>query len=197
MRKTNGSYQVFENGEFFTDVTFYKRPQFYDRQWSANPDDENQGTVFIDEGMSGLITPHRGGLQTAAGDLFDIESGKFPYLTLACYNGLVIWLSWGCLYNKQGKACRFCCLPGEYRDSKLLINQPGWLEGLVDTVEQAFNELGPDIKNCSLTVDAGTFPGRDKGAWAYVKTMEAIKQRFGGQLPDTIYIRAVIEPPYD
>ena len=67
---------------------------------------------------------------------------------------------------------------------------------MVDAFEATLDELGDDIKNCSITVDAGTLPGRDKGAWAYIKVLEAIKERIG-KLPDSIYIRAVIEPPYD
>jgi hypothetical protein len=78
----------------------------------------------------------------------------------------------------------------------MLIQQEGWLDGVARAFEAAVEELGSDIENCSLTVDSGTLPGRDKGAWAYIKVLEAIKARIG-KLPNTIYIRAVIEPPYD
>lgn len=194
LRKVDGVYQVFENGKFFTEVSFYKRPKFWDKQWSLN---ENKGTVFIDEGMSGVITPcATNNLIAENDDVLRITGGKFPYVTLACYNGLVIWPAYGCLYTKLKTPCKFCCIPGEYDDSKILINHEGWLEGMADAVETAVEELGPDIRNVSLTVDAGTLPGRDKGAWAYIKVLETIKQRLG-KLPETLYIRAVIEPPYD
>ncbi|HEY3424181.1 MAG TPA: hypothetical protein VGL27_05250 [Negativicutes bacterium] len=195
LKKIDGQYQVFENGKFFTAVSFYRKPDFFDRQWAMGKDSENGGTIFIDEGMSGIITPC-GSLDTEEGDSLNIASGKFPYVTLACYNGLVVWLSWGCFYNQQGNPCKFCCIPGEYNDSKVLVNQEGWLENLADTVDAAFNEIGSDLINCSVTLDAGTIPGRDKGVWAYAKVLEAIKEKHGS-LPKTIYIRAVIEPPHD
>lgn len=194
LRKLDGTYQVFENGKFFTEVSFYKRPKFWEKQWSLN---DNEGTIFIDEGMSGVITPCApNNLIAENDDVLRITGGKFPYVTLACYNGLVIWPAYGCLYTKQQIPCKFCCIPGDYDETKILINHDGWIENMVDAVETAVNELGPDIRNCSLTVDAGTLPGRDKGAWAYIKVLEAVKARLG-KLPETIYIRAVIEPPHD
>ncbi|HWQ74402.1 MAG TPA: hypothetical protein VN441_03730 [Syntrophomonas sp.] len=209
LRKDEGQYQVYRDGKYFSDVSFYKKPKFWDRQWSLNNNED--GTFFVDEGMSGVITPCTGdkvitpctggcvdnkGLIPENDDVLRITGGKFPYVTLACYNGLAIWPSYGCLYTKQKNPCRFCCIPGDFDESRVLIEKEGWLDGVVSAFEAALEELGDDITNCSLTLDAGTLPGRDKGAWAYIKVLEAIKARIG-ELPKTIYTRAVIEPPYD
>lgn len=197
LKEIDGKFHVFENGKHFTEVSFYKKPDFFNRQWAMNKDQKSANTIFIDEGMSGVITPCSATGDEEEGWLDKYRArGNFPYVTLACYNGLVIWLSWGCLYNQQGNPCKFCCIPGEYSEAKVLINQEGWLENVAETAHAAFEEVGSDITNCSLTLDAGTIPGRDKGVWAYARVLEAIKQRHGS-LPDTIYIRAVIEPPYD
>ncbi|MHB8066171.1 MAG: hypothetical protein ACYDG2_26720 [Ruminiclostridium sp.] len=194
LRKVDGIYAVFENGKFFTEVSFYKRPKFWDQQWSLN---DNEGTIFIDEGMSGVITPCApNSLIPENDDVLRLTGGKFPYVTLACYNGLVVWPAYGCLYTKQQSPCKFCCIPGDYDDTKILINHEGWIEGMANAFEIAVNELGDDIRNVSFTVDAGTLPGRDKGAWAYIKVLEAIKAKIG-KIPDFIYTRAVIEPPHD
>jgi biotin synthase-related radical SAM superfamily protein len=198
LRKVEGTYQVFENGEFFTEVTFYKKPKFWDdHQWAYRKDGKKEGIVFIDEGISGVITPC--GQVDASQDqneVLKITGGKFPFITLACYNGLSIWPSWGCLYNKQKKVCRFCCIPGEYEEEKNLYTDDKWFEGLGNAVEAAVNEIGPEINKCSLTVDSGTLAGRDKGARVYIKVLETIKNKLG-YLPKTYYIRAVIEPPLD
>ena len=200
LRHVDGGYHVFEDGKHFSEVTFYRRPGFFGRQW--NPDGREDGdTIFIDEGMSGAITPCG---QDAAcqeddeeiGDVQKVTNGRFPFVNLACYNGLVVWPSWGCLYNQQGKACRFCCIPGRYEEAKVLIQDPRWLDAMAEAVEAALAELGADERSCSLTIDAGTLPGRDKGARAYVEVLDAIRRRLG-RLPETFYIRAVIEPPVD
>ncbi|MDF2926895.1 MAG: radical protein [Paenibacillaceae bacterium] len=194
LREVDGGYAVFENGKFFTEVTYYKRPKFWEYQWSLN---ESTDTIFIDEGMSGVITPCAPNLKLSENDdTLRITGGKFPFITLACYNGLVIWPSFGCLYTKQQVPCKFCCIPGDFDDTKVMINHEGWLDHMAAAFEAAVEELGPDIKNTSLTVDSGTLPGRDKGAWAYIKVLEAIKARIG-KLPENLYIRAVIEPPHD
>lgn len=197
LRKIDGGYAVFDKGKFFSDADFYRKPRFFDRTWSNGSADDEVGTVFIDEGMSGVITPcGQEGLIDEQGDILQITRGRFPYLTLACYNGLVAWPSWGCLYTKQNHPCKFCCIPGDYDESKVLINHAGWLDNFADTVAAAVEELGDDIRQCSFTVDAGTLPGRDKGARAYIQVLEAIKKRLG-KLPEFYYTRAVIEPPQD
>ncbi|MDR1915169.1 MAG: radical SAM protein [Synergistaceae bacterium] len=195
LRKEDGGYHVYRDDEYFSEVSFYKRPNFWDRQWSIK--DGAEGTFFVDEGMSGVITPCAPNSLIAENDeVRQVTGGKFPFVTLACYNGLSIWPSYGCLYTKQGNPCTFCCIPGDYVEDHMLIQQEGWLDGMSKAVEAAIDELGSDIENCSLTVDSGTLPGRDKGAWAYIQILEAVKARIG-KLPNTIYIRAVIEPPYD
>ena len=57
LRKEDGAYLVYKDGKFFTEVSFYKRPAFWDRQWSLS---DAVGTVFLDEGMTGVITPCTG-----------------------------------------------------------------------------------------------------------------------------------------
>lgn len=199
LRWVDGGYHVFENGKHFSEASFYRRPRFFAHQW--NPYGLQGGdTVFIDEGMSGAITPCGQDKicdgDDDVGDMQKLIEGRFPFVNLACYNGLVVWPSWGCLYNQQGKACRFCCIPGQYDEAKVHIRDDRWLSGMADTVVAALAELGRDERNCSLTVDAGTLPGRDKGASAYIQVLEAIKARLG-RLPETFYVRAVIEPPLD
>lgn len=199
LRWVDGGYHVFESGKHFSEATFYKRPAFFSRQWNPNGK-EGGDTVFIDEGMSGAITPCGQDKlcdgDDDVGDMQKLIEGRFPFVNVACYNGLVVWPSWGCLYNQQGKACRFCCIPGQYDDAKVHIKDARWLAGMADTVAAALEELGPDERSCSLTIDAGTLPGRDKGAAAYIQVLEAIKARVG-RLPQTFYIRAVLEPPLD
>ncbi|MBE2213900.1 MAG: hypothetical protein IAE82_08525 [Opitutaceae bacterium] len=197
LHHVDGGYAVFENGEFFTEATFYKKPRFFDRQHTAKglqraPDN----TVFIDEGMSGVITPCGTALNREDSDLFKVTKGKFPYVTVACYNGLVIWPAWGCLYTKNHTQCKFCCIPGEYNEHKLLHTDTDYWHNLGETFAAAVEEIGPEIGQVSLTVDSGTLPGRDKGARVYVQVLDTIKQRLG-YLPDLLYRRAVIEPPLE
>ncbi|MDR1471954.1 MAG: hypothetical protein LBS75_05470 [Synergistaceae bacterium] len=195
LRHEDCGYHVYRDGEHFSEVTFYKRPKFWDRQWSFG--DGSESTFFVEEGMAGVITPCApDNAFSENDDVLKVTGGRFPFVGLACYNGLSIWPSYGCLYTKQGSPCTFCCIPGDYNEDKMLIQQKGWLDGVARAFEAAVDELGDDIRNCSLTVDSGTLPGRDKGAWAYIQVLEAIKARIG-RLPDMIYIRAVIEPPYD
>ncbi|HWQ77672.1 MAG TPA: hypothetical protein VN381_02590 [Anaerovoracaceae bacterium] len=195
LRKEDGGYHVYRAGRYFTEVSFYKRAKFWERQWSLN--DNAEGIFFVEEGMSGVITPCApNSLVPDNADLLKITGNKYPYISVACYNGLSIWPAYGCLYSKQKNPCKFCCIPGDYDETKVLINHEGWLQGMASAFEAAVEELGEDIHNCSLTVDSGTLPGRDKGAWAYINVLEAIKAKIG-KLPDMIYVRAVIEPPYD
>lgn len=197
LRKVDGTYQVFENGRFFTEVTFYKKPRFFDDHQFAFKGDGNQNTVFIDEGMSGVITPcGTDAVDENHNEVLSITGGRFPYVTVACYNGLVTWPSWGCSYTKANNPCKFCCIPGDYEEAKVLYTKEGWLDNLGIAFEAVVNELGDDIRNCSYTVDAGTLPGPDKGAHAYIAVLDAIRKRLG-KLPETYYIRAVIEPPHD
>lgn len=205
LRFADGGYHVFENGKHFTEVSFYRKPDFFERQWVLDKNSDNRDTVFIDEGMAGVVTACAGvvtpcggqeGPKDEQGDLLNVTGGRFPYVILACYNGLTVWPSWGCLYTRQQKPCRFCCIPGDFQENRVLINQDSWLENLAATVEAAVHELGDDIRNCSFTVDAGTIPGRDKGAKAYIRVLDAIRKRLG-KLPETYYTRAVIEPPED
>lgn len=200
LRKVDGTYQVFENGNFFTEVNFYKKPKFWaDNLWALREDAREQGIVFLDEGVSGVVTPCD---QVAVSDEQTetfrpkYTGGKFPFVSLACYNGLCIWPSYSCIYNKQKRPCRFCCIPGEYEEAKNLYKQDGWFEGLGNAAEAAVKEIGPEIDKFSLTVDAGTLPGRDKGASVYIQVLETIRKKLGS-LPKTYYIRAVIEPPLD
>ena len=197
LKRVDGEFQVWENGEFFTAVDYYKRPQFFDCQWVPPGEKIKGGTVFIDEGISGVIPrdgkPHK----AEEGDIFKVvQGGSFPFMILACYNGLVIWPSWGCLYAKQNLPCKFCCLPEGYSENRIVANYPEWFEGLGDSFELALKEIGPEIGACSITVDSGTLPGRDKGARVYIQVLEALRKRIG-YLPETIYTRAVIEPPLD
>jgi hypothetical protein len=76
----------------------------------------------------------------------------------------------------------------------VLYKQEGWFEGLGEAAKAAVEEIGPEIGKFSITVDAGTLPGPDKGAAVYIQVLEAIKAKLG-YLPKTAYIRAVIEPP--
>jgi hypothetical protein len=206
LRKTRDGYAVFENNEYFVDATFYKKPAFFDRQHTAKGlrgTGEAENTVFIDEGMSGVITPCGTSLDRSDGkdltdsDLFKITKGKFPYVTVACYNGLVVWPAWGCLYTKTNTQCKFCCIPGDYNEHKLLHTDPDYWENLGNTFAAAVEEIGPEIGQVSLTVDSGTLPGREKGAHVYAKVLDTIRARLGGRLPDMLYRRAVIEPPVD
>ncbi|MDR1796028.1 MAG: hypothetical protein LBR44_01065, partial [Clostridiales Family XIII bacterium] len=205
LRKEDGGYHVYRDGKYFAEVSFYKRPRFWDKQWSVG--DHTAGTFFVDEGMSGIITPCapgslddvRNGVKIEENDdVLAVTGGKFPFVSLACYNGLVLWPSYGCLYTKQGNPCRFCCIPGDYDENRNLIGQDGWLEGLADAFRDTVEEIGAEAEKISLTVDSGTLGGRDKGAWAYIKTLTAAKSKLPGKkLPNFLYVRAVIEPPYD
>ena len=196
LRRVEDRYAVFESGKYFTDATFYKKPQFFNRLHTAKGLDQPQDTVFIDEGMSGVITPCGTAKDSHESDLFKITRGKFPYVTVACYNGLVIWPAWGCLYTRSKNHCKFCCIPGDYNEHKLLHTDSDYWKNLGDTFAAAVEEIGPEISQVSLTVDSGTLPGRDKGAHVYIKVLDTIKQRLG-YLPDLLYRRAVIEPPLD
>lgn len=197
LKRVDGELQVWENGEFFSSVDYYKRPQFFNCQWVPPGGDGNEGTVFIDEGISGVIPREGRNHKTEEGDIFKvIQAGSFPFMILACYNGLVIWSSWGCLYAKQNVPCKFCCLPEGYNENRIVANQPEWFEGLADAFELALKEIGPEIGTCSITVDSGTLPGRDKGARTYIRVLESLRKRIG-PLPETLYTRAVIEPPLD
>jgi hypothetical protein len=198
LHREDGAFNVYHDGEYFAEVSFYKRPGFWDRNWSL--DDSVEGTFFVDEGMSGVITPCAPGSANIPenDDVLQVTGGRFPFVSLACYNGLSVWPSYGCLYTKLGNPCRFCCIPGEYDENRMLIEQDGWLDAMSDSFAGAVRELGDDIENVSFAVDSGTLPGRDKGTWAYVKVLEAIKSKLpGGKLPKFIYVRAVMEPPYD
>jgi hypothetical protein len=204
LRKVDDQYHVFQNGKFYTEVTFYRRPEFWSHQFdfgAKGSSDSKSGinsTVFIDEGMAGVITPCG---QSALdfdddqGDVLKLTRGRFPFVSVACYNGLSSWPSWGCMYTKAKQPCKFCCIPGAFDESKILYTQEGWLEGLAETFVDVEKELGEDIRECSYTIDAGTLPGSDKGANVYIKVLDAIKNRLG-HLPKTYYIRAVIEPPH-
>jgi hypothetical protein len=199
VRRVDGQLQVFEHGKFFTNIAFYKRPKFWDHQWAFKKNKAGGATtsVFLDEGVSSVITPcGQEEFPENENATLEVTGGKFPFVSLACYNGLCIWPSWGCTYTKSKTACRFCCIPGNYDEDKILYKQPGWFEALGIAVEAAVNEIGDEIGKFSITVDAGTIPGRDKGAAVYIQTLEAIKARLGS-LPKTSYIRAVIEPPLD
>jgi len=196
LRRVEDQYAVYENGKFFTDATFYKKPRFFDRLHSAKGVGGQVDTVFIDEGMSGVITPCGTAKDGDESDLFKITKGKFPYVTVACYNGLVVWPAWGCLYTKAKNQCKFCCIPGDYDEHKLLHTDPDYWKNLGDTFAAAVEEIGPEINQVSLTVDSGTLPGRDKGARVYIQVLDTIKQRLG-YLPNLLYRRAVIEPPLD
>jgi hypothetical protein len=198
----SGGFHVYRDGKFFCEASFYKRPKFWDRNWSLSGHHEN--VFFVDEGMSGIITPCVPGALAKKNpnieendDVLQATGGAFPFVSLACYNGLVLWPSYGCLYTKQNNPCRFCCIPGDYQEERYLIAQEGWLEGLANAFKVAVDEIGDDVENVSLAVDSGTLVGRDKGAWAYIKVLEAAKSKIGGKLPNFIYTRAVIEPPYD
>ena len=200
VRRIDGQLQVFENGKYFTDITFYKRPKFWEHQWTFKKNKiggDASSAVFLDEGVSSVLTPcGQEDFPENENDTLNATGGKFPFISLACYNGLVIWPSWGCTYTKSKNACRFCCIPGNYDEDKILYKQQGWFEALGIAVEAAVNEIGDEIGKFSITVDAGTIPGRDKGAAVYIQTLEAIKARLG-YLPKASYIRAVIEPPMD
>ena len=196
LRRVGRDYAVFENGEYFTDATFYKKPRFFDRLHTAKGLEGTQDTVFIDEGMSGVITPCGTAKDREDSDLFKITRGKFPYVTVACYNGLVVWPAWGCLYTKSQSQCKFCCIPGDYNEHKLLHTDPLYWQNLGETFAAAVEEIGPEISQVSLTVDSGTLPGRDKGARVYIQVLDTIKQKLG-YLPNMLYRRAVIEPPLD
>ena len=196
LRRVEDRYAVFENGEYFTDATFYKKPRFFNRLHTAKGLHQPEDTIFIDEGMSGVITPCGTAKDGDESDLFKITKGKFPYVTVACYNGLVIWPAWGCLYTKSHSECKFCCIPGDYNEHKLLHTDSDYWKNLGDTFAAAVEEIGSEISQVSLTVDSGTLPGRDKGAQVYIKVLETIKARLG-YLPNLLYRRAVIEPPLD
>jgi len=196
LRDVGGRYAVFENGEYFVDATFYKKPDFFNRLHTAKGLDSQSDTIFIDEGMSGVITPCGTSKDGDESDLFKITHGKFPYVTVACYNGLVIWPAWGCLYTKTNTQCKFCCIPGEYNEHKLLHTDPDYWHNLAETFAAAVEEIGPEIHDVSLTVDSGTLPGRDKGAGVYIQVLDTLKQKLG-RLPDLLYRRAVIEPPLE
>lgn len=189
----DGGYGVWEKGEFFSKVHFYKKPRFFDRRW---PEGSEAPAVFVDEGFHEFVHSPCSAAAPEEGDLFAITSGSYPHLLLTCYNGLLIWPSWTCLYTRVDRTCRFCCLPPGFDESKVLAEQPGWFEKMADTVGVAVEEIGPHIGECTLTVDSGTFPGRDKGAGVYAEVLRAIKRRLG-KLPETLYIRAVSEPPQD
>lgn len=200
LKKYNGGYALFEGEKLFTEIDFYKRPQFYDYQWAPTVEDEAKGTVFVEEGLSGVIPPCGSQASqfaqeiTENGGVLQYTGGKYPYIGLACYNGLVIWPNHTCLYFEQKKACSFCCLPGEYAEHKVHTNSEQWYKNMAEAFEKAVDEVGDEINKFSLTVDSGTYPGEDKGAKVYIKVLEAIKERIG-YLPDFIHIRAVIEPP--
>jgi hypothetical protein len=196
LRRVGEHYAVFENDQYFTEATFYKNPQFFSRLHSARGQAQSENTIFIDEGMSGVITPCGTARDRDENDLFKVTKGKFPYVIVACYNGLVIWPAWGCLYTKAKTECKFCCIPGDYDEHKLLHTDPDYWTNLGDSFAAAVEEIGPEIGQVSLTVDSGTLPGRDKGAHVYVQVLETIKARLG-YLPDLLYRRAVIEPPLD
>jgi hypothetical protein len=197
LRRVDDRYAVFENGEYFTDATFYKKPRFFDRlHTAAGRTGAVTNTVFIDEGMSGVITPCGVAKDREENDLFKITQGRFPYVIVACYNGLVVWPAWGCLYTKAKNQCKFCCIPGDYDEHKLLHTDADYWTNLGEAFAAAVEEIGPEISRVSLTVDSGTLPGRDKGAHVYIQVLETIKRRLG-YLPDLLYRRAVIEPPLD
>ncbi|GEM_PF-3160123 len=198
LRDVDGHYAVYENGKYFTDATFYKKPDFFDKQHTAKGlEGQSQDTIFIDEGMSGVITPCGTSKDyDSEGDLFKITKGRFPYVTVACYNGLVIWPAWGCLYTRAKSECKFCCIPGDYNEHKLLHNDDDYWTNLGETFAAAVEEIGPEIGQVSLTVDSGTLPGADKGAHVYIKVLETLRARLG-YLPELLYRRAVIEPPLD
>ena len=117
-------------------------------------------------------------------------------MIVACYNGLVVWPAWGCLYTKAKNQCKFCCIPGDYDEHKLLHTDADYWTNLGEAFAAAVEEIGPEISQVSLTVDSGTLPGRDKGAHVYIQVLDTIKRRLG-YLPDLLYRRAVIEPPLD
>lgn len=197
LKSIDGGYAVFKDGEYFADATFYKKPRFFDRQHTAKGLEGAQDTVFIDEGMSGAITPCGTSVDHSdESDLFKITKGRFPYVTVACYNGLVVWPAWGCLYTKNHTECKFCCIPGDYDEHKLLHTDPDYWNNLGETFAAAVEEIGSEINQVSLTVDSGTLPGRDKGARVYIQVLDTIKAKLG-YLPDLLYRRAVIEPPLD
>lgn len=200
LRKGGEGYQVFENGKFFVNVDFYRRPGFFDFQWSPNQDPERQGTLYIDEGLSGVIPPNpcvdtvKGGSE---GDIFKPAYGeKFPFIFLGCYNNLNIWPNMGCIYDKEDRPCRFCCLPEGYAEERMLSYSPAWFEEMAEAVESAVAEIGPEIDQCTIIVNGGTLPGRDKGARVHIQVLEAIRKRLGS-LPEMVAIRAVLEPPLD
>ncbi len=199
LKKYNGGYALFEGENFFTKVDFYRKPKFFDYQWAPTVEDETKGTVFVEEGLSGIISSCGASrfsqeIQEDSLGVLQYTGGKYPYVSLACYNGLVIWPNHSCLYFEQQNPCSFCCLPGKHEDYKVHGNDEKWLANMAGAFEKAVEEIGDEIKKFSLTVDSGTFPGEDKGAKVYIKVLEAIKQRIG-YLPDFIHIRAVIEPP--
>ncbi|MDR1191097.1 MAG: radical SAM protein [Verrucomicrobiales bacterium] len=229
LRHADGGYRVFKDNKFFVDATFYKKPAFFNRLHTPKGlDMEAENTIFIDEGMSGAITPKGivsdaetittpcGGTQrvgdtitTPCGgtqrrdlsldrnsEVYKFTKGRFPYVTVACYNGLVIWPAWGCLYTKNHTQCKFCCVPGDYNEHKLLHTDPDYWTNLGDAFAAAVDEIGDEIGQVSLTVDSGTLPGRDKGASTYIKVLDTLKERLG-HLPDLLYRRAVIEPPLE
>ncbi len=199
VKRIDGQLQVWENGKFYTNIAFYKRPKFWGHQWAFKKNAEGgaSNSIFLDEGISSVLTPcGQEDFPENENTTLELTGGKFPFVSLACYNGLCIWPSWGCTYTKSKNACRFCCIPGNYDEDKVLYKQEGWFEGLGEAVKAAVDEIGDEIGKFSITVDAGTLPGADKGASVYIKVLEAIKARLG-YLPKASYIRAVIEPPHD
>ena len=199
VKRIDGQLQVWENGKFMTDITFYKRPKFWDHQWTFKKEQEGQSssTVFLDEGISSVLNQcGQEEFPENENETLRRTGGKFPFVSLACYNGLCIWPSWGCTYTKNNTACRFCCIPGNYDEDKVLYKQAGWFEALGHAVKATVEEIGDEIGKFSITVDAGTLPGRDKGAQVYIQVLDSIKARLG-YLPKASYIRAVIEPPLD
>jgi hypothetical protein len=100
------------------------------------------------------------------------------------------------MYDAQGHPCRFCCLPADSADDKMLSYSPEWFEQMADAVEFAMEEIGTEINKCTIIVNGGTLPGRDKGAKIHIKVLETIKERLG-YLPEMVAIRAVLEPPLD
>jgi len=59
VRRVDGQLQVFEHGKFFTNITFYKRPKFWEHQWAFKKNKSGEATtaVFLDEGVSSVLTP--------------------------------------------------------------------------------------------------------------------------------------------
>lgn len=200
LKKYNGGYALFEGDKFFTKVDFYKKPKFFDHQWAPTVEDETKGTIFVEEGLSGVISCDSSVLQKEMQEdslgVLQYTGGKYPYVTLACYNGLVIWPNHTCLYLQQKKPCTFCCLPGNHEIYKTHTNTEEWYKNMAIAFESAVKEIGDEINKFSLTIDAGTYPGKDKSADVYIKILEAIKERIG-DLPDLLYVRAVLEPPHD